>query len=43
MNQKRVKALKKMSVNDGHYQALKEAWNELTVIQKEKMHNAKKG
>ena len=38
MSQKRSKKLKKLSVNDKHYQALKEAWSKLNVIQRAKMY-----
>jgi len=39
MSQKRNRKLKKLSANDRHYQALKEAWKKLNVIQRAKMSN----
>lgn len=38
MSQKRSKKLKKLSVNDKHYQALKVAWSKLNVLERSKMY-----
>jgi hypothetical protein len=41
MSQKRSRKLKKLSVSDKHYQALKEAWKKLNVIARTKMYEPK--